>query len=273
MANKKTQNLSAQILPLVLSESGAEIISKTLNTPEEMARRRETRQFLNNTILRQVHDTVCSIPWPTSKPCPYVKEVEGQVPKPCPSQHSGILSNAFVEVQRQENIVTINWKMKEWVEDPAQFSVSGSAWEIDLIPDPDKARTGGLIATGTGNGSVRLELEEGISYQFVFQFLNLTTCNKEDVEPSLDVVYFQVAIPLSDERKALLRKAVTLNFQPEEAIRHEVNSFIGKRAALDEALKDGIAQIKAKKLRPKDEKEKIEDLTLKVQALMKKHNA
>ena len=267
MANKKTQNLSAQILPLVLSESGAEIISKTLNTPEEMARRRETRQFLNNTILRQVHDTVCSIPWPTSKPCPYVKEVEGQVPKPCPSQHSGILSNAFVEVQRQENIVTINWKMKEWVEDPTQFSVSGSAWEIDLIPGHE-ALTGGLIATGTGNGSVRLELEEGISYLFNFIFLHPTDGEEDKVV--IDQVYFQVAIPLSDERKALLRKAVTLNFQPEEAIHHEVESFMGKRTALDEALKNGITQIKAKKLRPKDEKEAIKYLTLYVQSLLSK---
>lgn len=270
MANKKTQNLSAQILPLVLSESAAEIISKTLNTPEEMARRRETRQFLNNAILRQVHDTVCSISFPAPKECPYVKEVEGQVPKPCPFQGSGLLSNAFVEVQRQENIVTINWKMKKWVEDPNRIHVTGSAWEIDLIPGHEEL-TGGLIATGTGNGSVRLELEEGISYLFNFIFLHPTDGEKDKVV--IDEVYFQVAIPLSDERKALLRKAVTLNFQPDEAIRHEVNSFMGKRAALDEALKDGIAQIKAKKLRPKDEKEAIEDLNLHVKSLINKFQA
>ena len=128
--------------------------------------------------------------------------------------------------------------------------------------------TGGLIATGTGNGSVRLELEEGISYLFNFIFLHPTDGEEDKVV--IDQVYFQVAIPLSDERKALLRKAVTLNFQPEEAIHHEVESFMGKRTALDEALKNGITQIKAKKLRPKDEKEAIKYLTLYVQSLLSK---
>jgi len=246
MTTKKTQTLSAQILPLGLSESDEKKIAKVLNTPEMVALFRDLRRDSTNAMLKQVHDTVCSIPWPASKPCPYVKEVEGQVPKPCPSQHSGILSNAFVEVQRQKNIVTINWKMKEWIEDPNQIHVTGSAWEIDLIPDPD-ACTGGLIATGTGNGSVRLELEEGISYQFKFQFLHPTDGEKVDEEVVVDVVFFQVAIPLSDERKALLRKAVTLNFQPDAAIRHDVDSFLDKRTALDEALNDGIAKIKAKK--------------------------
>ena len=181
-------------------------------------------------------------------------------------------SMAILDVNRQENVVTIKWDLKESVENPQQISVTGTAWEIKFSPDLD-AWTGGLIVSTDGSGSVRLELEEGISYQFKFFFMDKDTVNKEDKEMDLDVVFFQVAIPLSDERKALLRKAVTLNFQPEEAIHHEVESFMGKRAALDEALKDGIAQIKAKKLRPKDEKEAIEDLNLHVKSLINKFKA
>ena len=74
MANKKTQTLSAQILPFVLSESDAQKAEKALNTPEMVALFRDIRRDTTNAMLKQVHDTVCSIPWPTSKPCPYVKE-------------------------------------------------------------------------------------------------------------------------------------------------------------------------------------------------------
>lgn len=273
MANKTTQTLSAQILPLGLSESDVEKAKAVFNTPEMVALRRESRQLLTNAMLKQVHDTVCSISLPPPKTCSSVKESQGQAPEPRPSQHSGLLSNAFVEVQRQENVVTINWKLKESVANPQQVHVTGSAWEIDLIPDTKSDLTGGLIVSANGSGSVRLELEEGIAYQFEFQFVDLTERNEEDVEPMVDVVFFQVAIPLSNERKALLRKAVTLNFEPEEAIRHEVNSFLGKRTALEDALKNGIAQIKAKRLSAEDEEEQIQDLSDHVKFLINKYKA
>ena len=229
MADKSGHTLSDYFLPLRLSGQTQKKADEYFNSPEGMANRQNMAELRAEEALRQTPK--CAL--------------------------------ASVEVEREENAVTITWELFGRKENAEKFYVLGLAWEIGFRPDPNDFLEG-LIVETYGNGSKRLELEEGRSYLFEFSFSQ----TGNDV---LALTSFVVAIPLSDERKALLRKAVKLNSQPEEAIRHEVTSFLSKRAVREEELQKGIAQIKAKKLSSEDEQEEIKDFIDHVKVLSSKY--
>jgi hypothetical protein len=220
MAGNTSHTLSDYVLPLGLSAESAQSLNSFLSSTKGVGQMRALREAMIDEVLTQVHR--CSF--------------------------------AIVKAKREKNVVIIDWQFSEHIDDSTYLHICGSAWEISLIPS-FAPWAGGLIVSSHENGSVRLELEEGVAYHFSFT-LQRKQANKDDIE----AITFQVCIPLSDERKALLRKAVLLNSDPEEAIRHEMNTFLRKRATLDESLRNAIEEIKAKKLSSEDEQEAIEDI-------------
>jgi len=168
---------------------------------------------------------------------------------------------ADVHVKREKNKVNISWKLTEVPKDPQDIAVTGYAHEIGLIPDPEEL-PGGVIVSGRGSGEVSLELEEGSAYYFFFPFLNSEMYENKSVGRNSELVQaveFIVAIPLSDERKLLLRKAIKLDLNPEERVRHEFNTFLKKQDVFDEMREEGIRKIKAKGLSPDEEEQRIAD--------------
>ena len=218
MDDKAESALKKYRLAIEWPEDQARKVTSVINSPEMQTNRRETRQLMNKSILRQVHQ--CEL--------------------------------AQVEVVRQENVVTLNWMINVAVESPDDYCVCGAAWEIKLVPDAGRL-DGGVIVSKNGNGSVCLELEQGCAYYFQFSFMH-----KDDIK-SIQATIFQVAIPLSDERKSLLRKAVGLDLHPEERVRHKMQSFLDKQDAFDEMTEKAIERIKAKELPPDEERDRIED--------------
>jgi hypothetical protein len=223
MAEKIGRTLKDQLLgPFVVGKEVAEKLTANMNHPALQQNARELRKLLIQNILEQTHECKC----------------------------------AYLRVKRDKNNVTINWKFKEHVKNPEKYSVVALAREIDLVPDNNNL-PGGLIVSSHGDGEVDLELEEGFSYHFHFNFASRENEGGEfDV---LDVILFQIAIPLSDERKKLLRKAVSLDLNPDERIRHEVEMNLKKRDTFDEVCEKAVENIKAKKLSPKETKKRIQD--------------
>jgi hypothetical protein len=160
-----------------------------------------------------------------------------------------------VRAKRNGSVVAIDWEFDESVGNANEYHVSGTIWEIDLEPDSESL-AGGLIASAKGNGWVRLELEEGSAY-----YVDFLVTRVEEVRDSRDIqrITFNIAIPLSDERRTLLRKAVELDQHPEEAIRSEFEEFFSKRETFDELYKCGIERIKAKNLPSEEAEEQIGD--------------
>lgn len=218
MGDKTESALKKYCLDIPLPEDQARKMVSIINSPEMKTNRRESRQLINNFILRQVHQ--CGL--------------------------------AQMEVVRQEHVVTVNWMIDASVGPPSDYFVCGAAWEIKLVPDHG-VLDGGVIVSKDGNGSVRLELEQGCAYYFQFNFM------RNNDLASLQAIMFQVAIPLSDERKSLLRKAVVLDLHPEERVRHKMQAFLDKQDAFDEMNEKAIERIKAKNLPPDEERQRIED--------------
>ena len=216
--------LKKQILKPNWPDDQVRKVSVAMNSPEMETHRRELRQLVTSFVLRQVHD------------CEW----------------------AQVEVVRQENNVTLKWAFKMSAGTPEKYTVIANAWEILLVPNFERA-DGGLIVSTRGNGSIHLELEEGVAYVFEFLFADRDKYYASDVEIMPQCILFQVAIPLSDERKALLRKAVGLDLHPEERVRHKMETYLDKQDAFDEVSKQAIERIKAKGLSPDEERERIED--------------
>lgn len=223
MAETIGRTLKEQLLgPFTVDQKVAEALTAGMNSPESQHHGRELRKSLIQDILEQTHECIC----------------------------------ASLRVKRNKNNVTINWKFKTHVTNPEKYSVVALAREIDLVPDTNNL-PGGLIVSSHGDGEVDLELEEGFSYHFHFNFA--AGKNEEGKFDVLDGILFQVAIPLSDERKMLLRKAVSLDLNPGERIRHEVEMKLKKRDTFDEMCEKAVEKIKAKKLSPKETKKRIQD--------------
>jgi len=190
----------------------------------------EKRKLVINAMLRQVHE--CS--W------------------------------ASMEVKRQGNTVNIEWAMNRSAGNPDKFIVTATAADIALLPHHETYRHS-FIYSGKGNGSVNLELEEGHSYYVEFTFMDedeYTTRQKEQrrgsTETLIQCIIFQVGIPLSDERKELLRQAVKLTSDPSEKARHELEKYLSLENTFHEMDKKAIEQIKALKLPEAEEEARIE---------------
>jgi predicted transcriptional regulator len=175
---------------------------------------------------------------------------------------------AVIEAVRKECGVKISWKFGAGIADPSKYYVTGVAREMSLVPDPSYDMDA-IVAKVYGDGFVQLELQEGCSYYFEFHFNEIGQLDKcsdtsEYVRKYFDVLYFQVAVPLADEHKHLLK---TLDRRPEERVRHAVGQFLSVEDAFDEELKNGIEQIKSKKLPPEEEEERISRLVDKIKQL------
>ncbi|HLX70512.1 MAG TPA: hypothetical protein VKV04_12875 [Verrucomicrobiae bacterium] len=193
----------------------------------------EKRKIVVNSMLRQVHE------------CPW----------------------ASMEVKRQENKVTIEWAIKSSAGNPDRYIVTGTVADIALLPRPENY-SHSFLHTGKGDGSVNLELEEGHSYYFEFTFLDEDEYNAGvkrgqrggTTGTLVDTILFLVGIPLSDERKELLRKAVKITSDPSEMVRHEIEQRMNLANTFDEMLKKAVEQIKAMELSQSEKEERIDQL-------------
>jgi hypothetical protein len=167
---------------------------------------------------------------------------------------------ALFYVVRKECKVNIRWEFHESAGNPNGWGVLGAMREMSLIPSPSYGMDSRIVNT-VGNGFVELELGEGRSYYFEFWIDKTGDLGKYTVAEFLkefsDCVVFQVAVPLSDAHKDLLK---TLGRSPEEAVEHRVQQFLKVEEAFDAQLKKGIEEIKSKNLSPEVEEERISRL-------------
>jgi hypothetical protein len=186
-------------------------------------------------------------------------------------RHSG--NFAIIDVIRKERSVTISWEFWASVKNPSNFKVMGIIREMKLIPDPSYDADG-YVADTHGNGSVQLELEEGCSYYFEFLFANVKDLEKADetkeIKEYMDIVYFQVAVPMSNASKALFKKAAKIVHDPKENARHESGKYLDLLDTFDNELKNGVERIKQKKLSEEEEEDQIEQFKEHI-AMMKEH--
>lgn len=168
---------------------------------------------------------------------------------------------AVLDVIRKECAVTISWEFMESVENQSKYKVMGLMREMSLVPDPSYDMDS-LVVKTDGKGSVQLDLEEGCSYYFEFFFDDveqLEKCTVDEYQKKFfDCLYFQVAVPLSDDSKSLFKKAAKIERNPEEMIQHESDKYLGLQDKFDEMLKIGIERIKSKKLSDDEEEDQIE---------------
>lgn len=191
----------------------------------------------------------------------------------------GILEQEYVArfakiyVTREECSVTIRWVFHRAVDSPNNYLVRGHIREMQLIPNESYPMEQ-EVCNGFGNGEVKLKLAEGCSYYFKFYFIETKKVDQDKgMEHTLeyyDIYTFQVAVPLSDEKRALLEKASLLAKDPEEMVRHETNQFLKLQNTFGEMLKSGIEQIKGKKLSEDEEEGEIEDLKERLDVLKMK---
>jgi hypothetical protein len=191
----------------------------------------------------------------------------------------GILEQEYVAtfakiyVKREECSVTIRWVFHRAVDSPYNYQVRGHLREMQLIPDESYAFQQ-EVWNGFGNGEVKLKLVEGCSYYFKFYFIETKKADQDKgmkhARDYYDIYTFQVAVPLSDEKRALLEKAYLLAKDPEEMVRHETNQFLKLQNTFGEMLKSGIEQIKSKKLSEDEEEGEIEDLKERLDVLKMK---
>jgi hypothetical protein len=168
---------------------------------------------------------------------------------------------AVVDVIRKECAVTISWEFRPFIENPNKYNVMGLMREMSLIPDPSYDMDS-LVAKADGKGSVQLDLEEGCSYYFEFFFDDVEQMGKCTVEEYsknfCDRIYFQVAVPLSEDSKALFKRAEKIVRDPKEMVSHESKKYLGIQDKFDEELKAGIEQIKRKNISDDEKEDQIE---------------
>jgi hypothetical protein len=180
-------------------------------------------------------------------------------------EHLGTLVD--IRVKRTGTLVEIAWQFKSWVKEDSRYRVYGGMREMSLFPD-ESYNMDQLIAKGYGNGSLRLNLEEGGSYYFDFRFFDGENIFKKIEEQGskqagmefYDFINFQVAVPLADKNRAAVRKLLDMEKDPQERAKHEVEKFVGLRDTFEEELRQGIEHIKLKRLSPDEEEDKIGEL-------------
>jgi hypothetical protein len=174
---------------------------------------------------------------------------------------------ALFYVVRKECTVNIRWEYHASAGDPNKYHVLGCIREMSLIPAQDHDMDD-IVAKVYGNGSVELKLEEGRSYYFDFYIDKSEPLGDRTPEQHLkecsDCVSFQVAVPLSDAHKEILK---ALRRGPEEGVQHEVRQFLRLEDVFGEELKNGIEEIKRKKLPPEEEEERISKLVDRIKLL------
>jgi hypothetical protein len=122
--------LKGQLLgPMEVEQKTYDHIMHVVSTPEMQANRRERTRLAIISMLEQDYE------------CDWVN----------------------LHVKRQEHVVTIDWKFRTSAGDPGNYVVVGMIYEIDLSPTAGNMASGRIVNT-RGNGSVRLELEEGCVY-------------------------------------------------------------------------------------------------------------
>jgi hypothetical protein len=173
-------------------------------------------------------------------------------------------------VTRKETDVRIEWKFLPSMAEPLKFIVFGHMREMSLIPDPSYD-TEQLIALEDGNGSVNLGLEEGQSYYFQFIILNNPKCDlKNSSFDYADIIYFQVSVPLADENKIVVRRALESEHNSTAKIRYAAEKLLEQKDAFDQMVEEGITRIEAKNLPPKIKREKIKDWKEDIEQLKEK---
>jgi len=162
---------------------------------------------------------------------------------------------ADVAVAREGDALNISWEVKNYVNDASDVSCSAHSYNVDFFPDVDTFSGNELFSGYRGDGNCTVKLEEGCCCYIMMLWVD--TCPKASKE--LAAVIFVEGVPLTHESRAILRKALLHERNPEERIKHEMDSITKKHEAYDEALRVGIERIKAKKLPPDEEEEKIQD--------------
>lgn len=225
MDNKPESNLSKYLITIPVDQATFDTVSSTLKSTEMLQTRREMIDAACQSILEQEYHC----------------------------------NTAIVSIKRERSSVTIEWRITEPDRNALDFAVNATMYEIDFIPNRAGFRGGAVVST-KGNGNIRLELEEGFAYYCNFIFMDIIEYNKQNYSRDLiSNIELQFAIPLSDERKSLLRKAVLLRDSPEERLRHDLRSFRNNQDAYDDMLRKGIEEIKSKGLNPDAERDQIED--------------
>jgi hypothetical protein len=160
--------------------------------------------------------------------------------------------SASLRVRREGNVVNIEWRLKHG--EAKDYFVCGTIRGIDFMPDPSRVKHTPFMVND-GQQFVRLELEEGHAYFFEFIFLPEGQSDNNNAETdgarnSLDEVFFQVAIPLSDGRK--------LNQQPAKKLEIEMMKYLKVDDAYDSMCEIASEHIRSKKLPPEEEQNRIE---------------
>jgi len=160
---------------------------------------------------------------------------------------------AGITVVREGEMVTINWEFASCVLHPEYFYVIGTIEEIRFAPPDFGGADDVVVDHNGGNGSVQLKLVEGCVYYFYFTFMNRHPSLGKEV--SMEGITFQVAIPVRDSKKLLLKEVLAND--PGEVLRSKLENILNLEDSFDEWCKIGVERIKAKKLPPDEEKDKI----------------
>jgi hypothetical protein len=159
---------------------------------------------------------------------------------------------ALLSVERKANTLKLKWESRR--PEKHDYLIAVSIYEISLSSKPGLEFIQVIHAKGFQE-SCNLKLREGGAYYFECLFYE-----DDNFAKSMDVITFQMGIPLSPEKKALLNKAVSMELNPEEKINYAVDNLFKKKDAFQEKYDEGVKRIKDKKLRPKVEKAQIQDL-------------
>jgi hypothetical protein len=179
---------------------------------------------------------------------------------------------ARLDAKRDRDMLFIEWIFNASAGDPKRYSVEGGVTIIPIVPDPDpeKLFLTHIVATN-GNGAMSLKLKEGISYFFHFFFTDKKHFDAEHIEGNVDVIMFQVAMPMSEETTAILTRAVKLEHDPEERVKEDLDIILRKTNAFNEKLRQSIEKIKAKALPLEEENREIENFKDEAERVKEKH--
>jgi len=172
---------------------------------------------------------------------------------------------AKVTITRNKANVVLSWEYLPKIKNPSNIEVTIGVREITLEPDPSYGLDR-YIHRSCGNGSVQMTLEEGFAYHFSFMFSDLHSEANDSSWPEdnkegpqfVDIVHAQVAIPLSDKKRVLLRNAIKNESDIVDRIHHTAEVILKKEEAYTDACKNGIGRIRARHLSSKEEDEQTQ---------------
>lgn len=165
---------------------------------------------------------------------------------------------ASLHVHRDGNEISLVWRSKDT--DIVGYKVLIVVTEIHFSKDPGLC--GGELFDKIGDNFINFVLQEGSSYHFRCVFYE----DDDDLKYAKTIM-FEIGIPLSSGHRALLEKALKLDSNPGEKIKHRIETITNTTDFLEEAHAAAIERIKNKNISAKAKKAQIESLNEQISML------